>query len=75
LKEGDTPSWFFFLSVGGNNPADPSQPGWGGRFDRNADGWFHDFPARDDFSPPSAVSRWRSEFQADVAKRMQWCQG
>ncbi|TWT43549.1 hypothetical protein KOR42_44290 [Thalassoglobus neptunius] len=27
LKEGDTPSWFFFLPMGGNDPSDPTQPG------------------------------------------------
>ena len=34
MKEGDTPSWFFFLPLGGNDPADPSKPGWGGQFVR-----------------------------------------
>jgi len=24
LKEGDTPSWFFFLARGGNDPDDPT---------------------------------------------------
>lgn len=74
LKEGDTPSWFFFLPRGGNQPDDPSQPGWGGRFARQADGWYRDMPASDSFDPRTTVSRWRAEFQADFAKRMQWCQ-
>ena len=26
LKEGDTPSWFFFLPQGGNHPGDPTKP-------------------------------------------------
>jgi hypothetical protein len=26
IKEGDTPSWFFFLRAGGNHPAEPSKP-------------------------------------------------
>lgn len=73
LKEGDTPSWFFFLPSGGNDPGDPSKPGWGGRFERRADGWFHDLPSRDDFDPRSEVYRWRSDYQADFANRMQWC--
>jgi hypothetical protein len=73
LKEGDTPSWFFFLPRGGNDPDDPSQPGWGGRFERMTDGWFRDLPRKDDFDPRTTVSRWRSEFQADFAKRMRWC--
>jgi hypothetical protein len=74
LKEGDTPSWFFFLPRGGNDPADPSQPGWGGQFAREPDGWFRDLPFRDDFDPRTTVSRWRPEFQQDFAKRMSWCQ-
>ena len=73
LKEGDTPSWFFFLPVGGNNPADPTQPGWGGRFVREADGWFRDPPAREGYDPRTEVSRWRSEFQRDFSRRMAWC--
>lgn len=73
LKEGDTPSWFFFLPPGGNDPADPSQPGWGGQFQRDPDGWWRDLPAKDGFDPRTTVSRWRPDFQADFAKRMSWC--
>ncbi|MHC4994116.1 MAG: DUF1593 domain-containing protein, partial [Planctomycetota bacterium] len=72
LKEGDTPSWFFFLPRGGNDPADPARPGWGGRFERQPDGWYRDLPARKGFDPRSTVSRWRPTFQADFAKRMGW---
>ncbi|MBE7493602.1 MAG: DUF1593 domain-containing protein [Verrucomicrobiaceae bacterium] len=73
MKEGDTPSWFFFLPPGGNDPKDPSKPGWGGQFQMEADGWWRDVPAKDGFDPRSTVSRWRAEFQADFAKRMRWC--
>ncbi len=73
MKEGDTPSWFFFLPLGGNQPADPTKPGWGGRFVKSDDGWYRDPPKTDDFDPRTAVSRWRPAFQADFAKRMQWC--
>jgi hypothetical protein len=73
LKEGDTPSWFFFLPLGGNDPSDPTKPGWGGQFERQADGWYRDLPRRDGFDPRTTVSRWRGEFQADFAKRMSWC--
>jgi hypothetical protein len=72
LKEGDTPSWFFFLPAGGNDPSDPSRPGWGGQYRREPDGWFRDLPARDDFDPRSTVSRWRQAFQDDFARRMAW---
>lgn len=73
MKEGDTPSWFFFLPAGGNDPADPSKPGWGGQFVREADGWWRDVPAKEGFDPRETVSRWRPEFQADFARRMRWC--
>jgi hypothetical protein len=73
LKEGDTPSWFFFLPRGGNDPSDPTKPGWGGQFERQADGWHRDLQRREGFDPRTTVSQWRPEFQADFAKRMSWC--
>lgn len=72
LKEGDTPSWFFFLPRGGNDPSDTSKPGWGGQFQRAGDGWFHDPPATKGVDPRASVSRWRPEFQRDFAERMKW---
>ena len=73
LKEGDTPSWFFFLPVGGNDSKDPSKPGWGGQYQLDDDGWYRDFPRTSDHDPRLSVSRWRPEFQADFARRMAWC--
>lgn len=73
LKEGDTPSWFFFLPLGGNDPDDPTKPGWGGQFRREHDGWFLDLTASDAFDPRTTVSQHRSAYQADFAKRMAWC--
>ncbi len=73
LKEGDTPSWFFFLKRGGNDPADPTKPGWGGQFQREPDGWYRDLHRREDFDPRTTVSKWRPEFQKDFAQRMAWC--
>jgi hypothetical protein len=75
LKEGDTPSWFFFLPAGGNDPADPTKPGWGGEFRRESDGWFRDRPMADGYDPRHVVSRARPEFQRDFAARMAWCVG
>ncbi len=72
LKEGDTPSWFFFLPKGGNDPNDPSQPGWGGQFRQFHDGWYSDDHASES-DPRESVSRWRPEFQRDFALRMSWC--
>ena len=71
MKEGDTPSWFFFLPAGGNNPNDPTKPGWGGRFYQADDGWFRD--DRIELNPREEVSRWRPDFQKDFARRMSWC--
>jgi hypothetical protein len=73
LKEGDTPAWFFFLPHGGNMPGDPTQPGWGGQFVREPDGWFRDVDAAPAIDPRETVSRWRPAFQADFARRMAWC--
>lgn len=75
LKEGDAPAWFFFLPLGGNNPADPSQPGWGGQYRKANDGWWRDLPFTENFDPRETVSRWRPQFQADFAQRMAWCVG
>jgi hypothetical protein len=73
MKEGDTPSWFFFLTLGGNDPGDPTKPGWGGQFRREPDGWFRDLPASAGVDPRETVSRWRPDFQRDFARRMAWC--
>jgi len=73
LKEGDTPSWFFFLPAGGNDPSDPTKPGWGGRFRRGPDGWWCDLSISNKLDPRSTVSRWRPDYQAEFARRMSWC--
>jgi hypothetical protein len=75
LKEGDTPSWFFFLPAGGNSPNDPTLPGWGGQYRREPDGWYRDFPSINGEDSRHSVSRWRPDFQRDFARRMAWCAG
>ncbi|MCX7048033.1 MAG: DUF1593 domain-containing protein [Candidatus Sumerlaeota bacterium] len=70
MKEGDTPSWFFFLPQGGNDPNDPTKPGWGGQYQLQPDGWYHDLPAKSGFDPRETVSKWRPDFQRDFARRM-----
>jgi hypothetical protein len=72
LKEGDTPSWFFFLPLGGNDPMDPTKPGWGGQFQRETDGWWRDLPKTDSTDPRITVSQWRPKFQEDFARRATW---
>lgn len=73
MKEGDTPSWFFFLPLGGNKVDDPSKPGWGGQFRRTAEGRYRDLSFAEGGDPRETVSRWRPEFQKDFALRMSWC--
>ena len=72
LKEGDTPAWFFFLPQGGNDPQDPTKPGWGGQFRREADGWYGDIAKTDSFDRRTTVSQWRPKFQEDFARRAAW---
>ncbi len=75
MKEGDTPSWFFFLNNGLNSSDHPEYGGWGGRFVRNEKGYYSD--AVDSFqneqSARATVYRWRDDFQRDWAARMDWC--
>jgi hypothetical protein len=75
MKEGDTPSWFFFLPNGLNASDHPSWGGWGGRFVR-ADGRIYR-DARDSVAGVtdgrSTVWRWRDAFQRDFQARMDWC--
>jgi hypothetical protein len=80
LKEGDTPSWFYFLPTGLGDPAHPDWGSWGGRFqlsnpDPRAGGLWRD--ARDTVGKTTdaraTVWRWRPAFQADFQARMDWC--
>jgi len=75
MKEGDTPSWFFFLENGLNIAEKPELGGWGGRFLKNDEGVYRD--ATDTFNGKtearSTVYRWREDFQNDWAARIDWC--
>lgn len=72
LKEGDTPSFLYLIHNGLNNVSNPLYGGWGGRFERTGN-QFTD--AKDTFdnktSERAAVFRWRSDYQADFASRME----
>lgn len=74
MKEGDTPSWFYFLPHRLNDPAEPTFGGWGGRF-QPEDGIFRD--AQDtvggETSRMATVWRWREAYQNDFQARMDWC--
>ena len=75
LKEGDTPSWFYFLPNGLSDPSHPEWGGWGGRFRYERGGLYRD--ATDTVGTVTdaraTVWRWRSAFQADFQARMDWC--
>lgn len=75
MKEGDTPSWYYFLRNGLNYPEDPTFGGWGGRFERIEGNFFGD--AEDTFQGVTnarvTVARWREDFQNDFAARMDRC--
>ncbi len=75
LKEGDTPSWFYFLKNGLNVPEEPSYGGWGGRFKRASNKLFFDTQDCIDTtcSARATVWRWRPHFQNHFQARMDWC--
>src|SRR5207237_8478539 len=75
LKEGDTPSWLYFLPTGLSDPAHPEWGCWGGRFRPAGGGLYRD--AADTVGKETharvTVWRWRPAFQADFQARMDWC--
>ena len=88
VKEGDTPSWFYFLPAGPGNPDHPDYGGWGGRFRRESARLFRDAEDRLENPPATTwkwkadefnrngrmtVYRWREDFQNDFQARMDWC--
>jgi hypothetical protein len=74
LKEGDTPSWFFFYPNGLNIPDHPEYGGWGGRYKFNGKYWQDAADNIDGhLSGRASVYRWRPDFQNDFAARMDWC--
>ena len=74
LKEGDTPSWFYFLPTGLSNPEEPGYGSWGGRF-ASGDTHFVDAvdQVEDKKSARATVWRWRPHYQNDFSARMDWC--
>jgi hypothetical protein len=75
IKEGDTPSWFFFLPRGPGCPDHPEWGGWGGRFTNAQDRVYRD--AHDTVGQVTdaraTVWRWREQYQHDFAARLDWC--
>ena len=75
LKEGDTPSWFYFLPNGLGDPAQPEWGNWGGRFRKVSGNRFEDArnAVGDKTEARSNVYRWRPAYQNEFAARMDWC--
>jgi hypothetical protein len=75
IKEGDTPSWFYFLPTGFSDPDYPNWGGWGGRFRAKGGRIWGD--AQDTVNgitdSRSTVWRWRDVFQRNFQARMDWC--
>ncbi len=80
MKEGDTPSWFYFLNNGLNNAQHPEYGGWGGRFKKLTkthyvdakDYYLNPETGSDEESAMATVYRWRPAFQNDFAARVHW---
>jgi hypothetical protein len=75
LKEGDTPSWFFFRPSPLSDPEHPDWGGWGGRFRRSERGLWRDVPdlVNGQPDPRASVWRWRPIFQREFQARLDWC--
>ena len=69
VKEGDSPSFMYLVSAanGLNNSEDPSQESWGGQFVRinSTNHWI-------DGLGKSTISKWKTKYQTDFAKRADW---
>ncbi len=83
MKEGDTPSWFYFLANGLSDADHPEWGGWGGRFELDPTlGGGRSRIYRDALDAVgktrdarASVWRWRPAFAADFAARLNWCVG
>jgi hypothetical protein len=80
VKEGDTPSWFYFLPNGLSDPEFPTWGGWGGRLELDTHNHFMDSQdthwneeADEATQRKWTVARWRKAYQNDFAARMDWC--
>jgi len=69
IKEGDTPSFLSLIS-GIADPEDPTADNWGGTFS-GVGNHFFDHPDFD--TAIETVYRWRADYQADFAARMDRC--
>ncbi len=75
LKEGDTPSWLYFLPLGPGDSEHPSWGGWGGRFALHSGALYRDAEDRvgEQSGARATVWRWRAAVQNQFQARMDWC--
>ena len=76
LKEGDTPSWLYFLDNGLNDPGRPEWGGFGGRFERvEGTKLYRDAKDKvgDTHDARATVWRWRPAVRGDFEARLDWC--
>lgn len=81
LKEGDTPSVLYIISKQPHNLDDPIQSSWGGQFQKVGprryqdvpEGWQPSNDANEIEKYAETIAKWRADYQADFAKRLQWC--
>ncbi|MSR32790.1 MAG: DUF1593 domain-containing protein [Gemmataceae bacterium] len=75
LKEGDTPSLFYFLPNQPGHPNHPEWGNWGGRYVQLIEtNNFRDAREPADSNDPRwQVWRWRPHYQAEFQARMDWC--
>ena len=67
--EGDSPTFLYLVSAnrGINDPEDPTQPSWGGQYQRKVNSnHYIDGPGG------SSVSRWREAYQNEFRERADW---
>ena len=83
MKEGDSPSFLYFIPNGLNSRTHPNWGSWGGRYQKMRTNFYRDttdtyFDVSVDSlvtNHKNTVSRWRPDFQADFAARVQWGNG
>ncbi|HEM4403603.1 DUF1593 domain-containing protein [Streptococcus suis] len=78
ISEGDSPSYFYLLSLGLRKIEDPTSGGWGGRFIKSTDGIYENIcadynPLTQQFEIEYGFTRWINDIQADFAARAEWC--
>ena len=74
MKEGDSPSWLYFLANGLGDSEHPDWGGWGGRFAHEKAGLWRDAAdtVKDTTDAQATVWRWRPAFQAEFQARLDW---